>query len=412
VSATPVEVVVVGGGLAGSAVATLLARAGRQVVLLERSPAYRWHASGVFTSPASVAALRRIGLADDLLRQVARPTPAMRVETPRGARFRLTYGDDGSLTAPAVGLDREQLDPALVALAETAGVDVRPGTVVGRVDPPARPGGPVRIETSGPNGDDGGGRAALDATIVVGADGIRSVVARSVGAGRVAPFAGRVGLTFHLTDPSSEGPRDARMIVLRDGYVGIAPVPRGRVNIGIVLGSSWRRRLSRDGADDICQRIVDAVAPTPDDPAEWRRGQRLDAIAGAAPIGHQVARRAGPGWFLVGDAAGFLDPFTGEGIHRALVSAELAADTIDRFLAGDAAAPDAYERAMRARFLDKDRVSRLVQAFLGRPAIFEYAARRVATRRAVRDTVGLVMGDLVPAERALDPRFLASLLAP
>jgi hypothetical protein len=67
---------------------------------------------------------------------------------------------------------------------------------------------------------------------------------------------------------------------------------------------------------------------------------------------------------------------------------------------------------MRARFLDKDRVSRLVQAFLGRPAIFEYAARRVATRRAVRDTVGLVMGDLVPAERALDPRFLASLLAP
>jgi flavin-dependent dehydrogenase len=202
------------------------------------------------------------------------------------------------------------------------------------------------------------------------------------------------------------------MIVFRDGYVGIAPVPRGRVNIGIVLGSSWRRRLSDEGADGVCQRIVAAVGPTPDDTAEWRSGPRSDAIAGAAPIGHRASWRAGPGWFLVGDAAGFLDPFTGEGIHRALVSAELAAEAVDRSLAGDAAAPVAYERAMRARFLGKDRVSRLVQAFLGRPAMFEYAARRLATRRPVRDTVGLVMGDLIPAERALDPRFLASLLAP
>ena len=67
---------------------------------------------------------------------------------------------------------------------------------------------------------------------------------------------------------------------------------------------------------------------------------------------------------------------------------------------------------MRDRFLGKDRVSRLVQAFLGRPALFEYAARRLAARTELRDTVGLVMGDLVPAERALDPRFLAALLAP
>ena len=67
---------------------------------------------------------------------------------------------------------------------------------------------------------------------------------------------------------------------------------------------------------------------------------------------------------------------------------------------------------MRQRFLGKDRVSGLVQAFLGRPALFEYAARRIASRDPVRETVGLVMGDLEPAERALDPRFLASLLAP
>jgi hypothetical protein len=67
---------------------------------------------------------------------------------------------------------------------------------------------------------------------------------------------------------------------------------------------------------------------------------------------------------------------------------------------------------MRRRFGSKDMVSWLVQSFLARPRVFEYAARRLAGRPDVRATMGLVMGDLVPASRALDPRFLAALLAP
>ncbi|MEJ7749494.1 MAG: hypothetical protein WKF56_09330, partial [Candidatus Limnocylindrales bacterium] len=144
---------------------------------------------------------------------------------------------------------------------------------------------------------------------------------------------------------------------------------------------------------------------------------------------HRVTRRAGAGWFLVGDAAGFLDPFTGEGLHRALVSAERAAPAIPAPLDGRAAvgtgsaaraagadgataAADAYDRAMHRRFASKDALSWLVQTFLARPALFEYAARRLASRSGQRATMGLLMGDLVPASRALDPRFLAAVLAP
>ncbi|MGZ8502331.1 MAG: NAD(P)/FAD-dependent oxidoreductase [Candidatus Limnocylindrales bacterium] len=403
-----VEVLVVGGGPAGAAVATLLARAGREVVLVERSPAYRWHAAGVFASAAFVVALRRLGLDAALLRSAIRPIPAMRVETPRGATFRLTYGDDGSLAAAAVGLDRAVLDPALLALAGSAGVEVRTGVTAGGITPADRTRSPVRVSLL-PQA----GRATEEsARVVVGADGIRSVVARSLGVARPARLASRVGLTVHLADPSADRPRDARMRVLRDGYVGIAPVPRGRVNVGIVLGRSWRRALAEAGAQRVLERIVAAIPATPDDPAEWRTGVRCEAIAGASPIGHRVTRRAGPGWYLVGDAAGFLDPFTGEGLHRALVSAELAAAAIDAELAGRRSAGAGYERAMRDGFAAKDRVSWLVQAFLGRPALFEYAARRLADRAAVRETVGLVMGDLLPAERALEPRLLLALLAP
>jgi flavin-dependent dehydrogenase len=260
--------------------------------------------------------------------------------------------------------------------------------------------------------DPDGRSVAVRAPVIVGADGSHSVVARAARVARRARLDPRIGLTYHLPDSNPAGCRDARMRVLRDGYVGIAPVAGGRVNVGIVLGRSWRAALVRDGARAVADAIVADIPPTDEDPAVWRDGEPTDTVAGASPLGHRVTRRSGSGWLLVGDAAGFLDPFTGEGLHRALVSVELAAAAIVARDRGRSGAFDAYDRAMRRRFLAKDAVSWLVQAFLARPALFDYAARRVAGRPTVRATMGLVMGDLVPASRALDPRYLASLLSP
>ncbi len=392
-----VEVAIVGGGPAGSALAARLAGAGREVVVLERAPAWRWRACGVFSSPATIAALRDLGLDAVLLATVARPIPALRLEAPGGAEVRLAYGDDGSLTAPAVGFDRAGLDPALLALARARGAHIWAGTTVRATRPRARRS--IELELDGPDG-----RRVLSARIVVGADGSRSIVARSAGVARRPPLAGRIGLTFHLRDRVT-APHDARMVVLDDGYVGLAPVPGNRVNVGIVLGRRWRDRVRRDGAREIAAAIVRRVDGAAD-------VEPCDHVAGAAPLASRVARRAGRDWLLVGDAAGFLDPFTGEGLHRALVSTEFAADAIDAALRGASPDLDPYERAMRARFATKDAVSLVVQAFLGRPALFDYAARRLAARDRVRETMGLVIGDLVPASRALDPRFLAALLRP
>jgi flavin-dependent dehydrogenase len=251
--------------------------------------------------------------------------------------------------------------------------------------------------------------------VIVGADGLHSIVARTAGVARPARLAPRVGLTYHLPDPDPTACRDARMRVFRDGYVGVAPVAGGRVNVGIVLGRSWRAALVRDGNRAVADSIVAGIPATDEDEAAWREGEPTDRVAGAWPLGHRVTRRAGRGWLLVGDAAGFLDPFTGEGLHRALVSTEVAAAAIEAHARGrrSGAGPfDAYDRAMQRRFRTKDVVSWVVQGFLGRPALFEYAARRLAVRPELRATMGLVMGDLVPASRALDPRYLTSLLAP
>jgi flavin-dependent dehydrogenase len=404
---TDVEVAVVGGGPAGALTAALLARAGHEVIVFERSPAWRWRACGVFASPATVRALGRAGIDEATLGRVARPIPAMRVETPRGTTFRLTYGG----WMPPVGFDRSGLDPALLDHARAAGARVCSGARVEdiRLDRGA-PSLTVRMPSNNIE------RHA--ARLVIGADGGNSIVARAARVARPARLAPRVGLTYHLADRAGDPIADARMHVFRDGYVGIAPVPGGRVNVGIVLGRSWSARLAQDGAEAVADEIVAAIpvlagaAGSPTDPAAWRQGARLDRVAGASPLGHRVTRRAGDGWLVVGDAAGFLDPFTGEGLHRAVVSAEVGARAASAALRGNPRALDAYDRAMRRRFASKDVVSWLVQVFLERPRLFEYAARRIAARMPVRETMGLVMGDLVPASRALDPRYLGALLRP
>ena len=396
---------VVGGGPAGATTAAYLARAGHEVVVLERSPAWRWRAGGVFASPAAMRELRRAGLDAATLDRVARRIPAMRVESSRGTAFRLTYGAE-TTGETAVGFDRSALDPALLALAAAAGAEVRCGVSVRRLEPGDVAGSPSLVET-----DD----ETVEAHIVVGADGPRSIVAGAAGAVRSPVFGGRIGLTWHVEDEPGDRAKDARMVVLDGGaYCGIAPVPGGRVNIGIVLaGRGWRDRLAAEGATTTAERVLRAIPPMPGVAEAWREGRSLDTIAGASPLGSRVARRAGPGWLVVGDAAGFLDPFTGEGLHRALASARLAAAAIDGSLRGRATGGlQPYERAMRARFTSKDVVSRLVLGFLGQPRLFDLAARRLAERDDIRATMGLVMGDLVPASRALDPRYLAALLRP
>lgn len=395
-----VEVVVIGGGPAGAITAMLLANAGREVVLLERAPAWRWRACGVFTSPAAVADLRSLGVTEADLARVARPLSAMVAETRRGTRFRLTYGGSGALDDSAVGFDRGALDPHLLGLARAAGVDVREGETAGRIELDAKGGLASVAASSG---------TTLRARMVIGADGIRSFVARTAGVARRTPLGPRAALTFHVPDPGSG--IEARMVVIEDGYVGLAPVPGRRLNVGIVLGRSWFAALRREGAWPVARRILARLTATPLDATDGH--ELLDRVAGAKPLGHAVSRRAGDDWLLVGDAAGFLDPFTGEGLHRAIVSATLAAEVVDAVLVGrPGARPTDYDRAMQARFATKDLVSRVVQAFLGRPSAFEYAARRLAARGHVRETMGLVIGDLAPASRALDPRYLARLLAP
>ena len=112
---------------------------------------------------------------------------------------------------------------------------------------------------------------------------------------------------------------------------------------------------------------------------------------------------------LVGDAAGFIDPFTGEGIYRALRSARAAAEALEEL---DDGASARYLAARRRAFAAKDALTWVVQGMLASPPLMSYALRRLASRPAAAERLGSALGDCRPASDALSPLFLAQVLRP
>ena len=113
---------------------------------------------------------------------------------------------------------------------------------------------------------------------------------------------------------------------------------------------------------------------------------------------------------LVGDAAGFIDPFTGEGIFRALRSARAAAEALA--VGDDDEAAARYRAARREAFAAKDGLTWLVQGMLATPPVMGYAIRRLSRRPQLAARLGSALGDLRPASDALSPVFLAQVLWP
>jgi flavin-dependent dehydrogenase len=163
-----------------------------------------------------------------------------------------------------------------------------------------------------------------------------------------------------------------------------------------------------DGAASARARYDAAIAGLPAVAHRLRNSPRLTPIRGAAPIGHRVAGVAGPGWLLVGDAAGFVDPFTGEGIHRALRSARAAVSSLTA--GGDVAA--SYRTERHRALAAKSALSWLVQGFLAVPPLLEHAIARLETRPAAALRLGSALGDCRPATDALTPSAVLEVLAP
>lgn len=387
------DVLVVGAGPAGSALAASLAAGGRDVLLIESHAHPRPKACAEYASPRILEELGRLGLPEASWQANALALAGMRVirgEDAVDVRYRDAVGP-----RTAWGLDRQVFDAQLAAHAASHGARLlehvtfdQPIWTDGRVS------GAMVVTSDGPR--------QIRCRWLIGADGARSRIAARLGVERRVVAPRRLGMVAHYEGDSALAAH-GEMHVGPGWYVGLAPLAGGRLNVGMALP------LTQGTTASARQRFQAGIDGIPAVAARLKGRARLTPIRGASPIGHRVARAAGPGWMLIGDAAGFVDPFTGEGIYRALRSARAAAESLAD---GEIGAEDRYLAARRRAFAAKDALTWLVQGMLASPPLLGYALRRLASRPAAADRLGSALGDCRPASDALSPAFLAQVLWP
>jgi menaquinone-9 beta-reductase len=403
------QVIVVGGGPAGAATAFQLARAGVRVTILDRAHFPRDKPCSEYMSPQASRILDAMGVLEQIEQSGAAHLAGMRVRAPNGSTFHGRFADvDGfrGYRDRGLALRRTILDNLLLDRARAAGAVVREGVRVTalRRDSSGRVTGVDAI-------DAGGKTQMLSASVVVGADGLRSVVARRLDLAATRLAQRRMAFVTHFA--GIEMGDSGEMHVERDGYLGLADVGGGMTNVAVVIPRTRAREASGDPAAFVEAWIARRrhVAP------RFAKAVRVTPVLATGPFASAARRAWAPGAALVGDAADFYDPFTGEGIYAALRGAELLAPRIIDALAAttpaDRDAPlRAYDIARIAEFRGKWAVEQIIGVAVTFPAVMNVAARSLALRPHMAHTIVGVTGDFVPAREALRPSFLLRLLVP
>lgn len=391
------DAVVVGGGPAGSTTATLLTRAGAAVALCDAARFPRHKICGEYVPPAALETFARLGLLERVKAAAPLRHVGMAVISPDGTKVLGRYGGE----ARGLALRRYDLDRILLDGARRAGVTVLEGTRVTALARGTDGVFAVRLH--------GGG--SLRARAVVGADGRNSLVARRLGLRRSEPRHRKWAVMGHFRDVETGGDH-GEMIVTPYGYCGINPLPQGLANVCIVVDRA-DIRAAAPGGSRLAGFFAERIAAHPLTRRRMERASLADGLWATGPLACRASDSIADGVLLVGDAAGFYDPFTGEGIGMALRGAELAAGVLARALgAGDvtrrALAP--YAAARRAAFRDRLRLDRLLQSVLRRPRLADWVARRLDRDRSLADLLAEVAGDTVEARAVLGPGFMARLL--
>lgn len=373
------DVVIVGGGPAGSTVATLLARKGHKVTLLERAVFPREHV-GESLLPFCYRILEELGVLDEMKQRYVRKPGVRFLDTDGVTQTTWCFGskihDETHLSFHVI---RSEFDEMLLENAAASGATIHQGTKVEAIDFDTAP-GEVVVQAVGP---DGAGQTHR-ARFVVDASGRETFLANRMKTKTAHKELERTALHSHWTDVEYSGGLEEGLIQIvytggkKQGWLWVIPVSANRLSVGVVMNTSYFReqhRIQADrGVDDWRLALYEQeIFESPYIRQVLEGGTRMFSVAYNGDYSYSVGSKWGDSYALVGDASAFIDPIFSSGVYLAMNSARLLAGALDTRLRkgkedGDLAMKGVYEQITGAYAL----VDKLIRLFYT-PEIINFA---------------------------------------
>ena len=385
---TKTDVLVVGAGPAGSAAALVLARAGVQVRLVDRARFPREKLCGDTLNPGAMSILDRLGIGA-AVRDRGQAITGMTVSGPGGACVTADY--PAGLQGAAI--TRRELDLMLVEAAARAGARVEAGVIVRAPLIGDKRLSGVRIAAGTSDHD-------AYARIVIAADGRHSKVAFHLGLAKFAMAPKRWAFGAYFIDVDGMTSR-GEMHIRPDGYVGLSTLSGGVTNVCIVRELRTSLRAHRINPEDV---IADMVLRDPHLQERFARARQVSDVVSLGPLAIDTKAAGCPGLLLAGDAAGFIDPMTGDGLRFALRGGELAAEAALRELETNEVSHRTLAANRQREFGGKWRVNRSLRWLAASPrSLGAVSALSAYWSSPIQRLIG-VAGDCRLAQKAPPPQ--------
>jgi menaquinone-9 beta-reductase len=310
------DVLVIGGGPAGATIAALAARKGASVTLLEKEKFPRDKVCGEFLSAEGCGVVHRMGVLPTLKSLGAKAMTRCLLADAKGRSI------DSPLPQAALGISRSTLDTLLLAKARAAGVTV---------EEQAQATAPILEDdrVTGVTTKNG----TYKANLVIAADGRRSMLQRALHPDIGDPMTTHPGSWFgfgaHFSDMTRGLGGRIELFVFDGGYAGLGPIEGGRLDLALIA----RVEALRASGNSPQRLFEERIIGNPLLAQRLDGSQLLSSWRAIGPLKFGVRIPASHGALFLGDAAGTIDPFSGEGISNALVAAELALPYVERALA-------------------------------------------------------------------------------